>query len=56
MGSLLTRLDSDLVLLVMAMKADLVNLLLSFISACIVGNVEAPAKANIIEPNAEIRK
>ena len=37
----------------MARVAEIGNLLLSFMSAWIVGNVEAPANANIIDPNAE---
>ena len=37
----------------MAMVAEMGNLLLSFMSAWMVGNVEAPANANIIEPKAE---
>ena len=36
-----------------ARVAEIGNLLLSFMSAWIVGNVEAPANANIIDPNAE---
>ena len=36
----------------MAMVAEMGNLLLSFMSAWMVGNVEAPANANIIEPKA----
>ena len=39
-------------LLPMAMVAEMGNLLLSFMSAWMVGNVEAPANANIIEPKA----
>ena len=37
----------------MARVAEIGNLLLSFMSAWIVGNVEAPAKANMMDPNAE---
>ena len=37
----------------MAMVAEMGNLLLSFMSAWMVGNVEAPANANIMDPNAE---
>ena len=36
------------------MVAEIGNLLLTFMSAWIVGKVEAPAKANIMEPNAEM--
>ena len=38
----------------MANVAEMGNLLLSFMSAWIVGNVEAPANANIMDPKAEI--
>ena len=41
-------------LLPIAMVAEIGNLLLTFMSAWIVGKVEAPAKANIMEPNAEM--
>ena len=36
----------------MARVAEIGNLLLSFISAWIVGNVDAPANANMMDPNA----
>ena len=38
----------------MAMTADRLNLLLSFMSAWMVGKVEAPAKANMMDPKAEL--
>ena len=38
----------------MAMVAEMGNLLLSFMSAWMVGKVEAPAKANIMDPKAEL--
>ena len=38
----------------MARVAEIGNLLLCFMSAWIVGKVEAPAKANMMDPNAEL--
>ena len=43
-----------LAILVIAITADWLNLLLTFMSAWIVGKVEAPAKANMMDPNAEM--
>ena len=40
-------------LLPIASVAEIGNLLLSFISAWMVGNVDAPANANMIDPKAE---
>ena len=37
----------------MAMMAEMLNLLRSAMSAWIVGKVDAPANANMIEPKAE---
>ena len=37
----------------MAIVAEMGNLLLSFMSAWMVGNVEAPANANMMDPKAE---
>ena len=38
----------------MAMMAEMLNLLLSFMSAWMVGKVEAPAKANMMDPKARM--